>query len=207
MLQSGQLRKEILVSKLVALMLMSAALVGVLAGACDDGDDASATPVATSTAPAVATGTVHGAASPAASMTVEATPRANPSVEGAVTGGSATASVTVAGETHAYSGGGCAIGADDEYVRVNIGTVGGGEYFSVLAGRSPAADADTRSTKGGGEFSGDDVLVTFAAEGRSFLLRSADTKLTLAPDLRSGTFTSVEANAGTAVRGEFSCGP
>ena len=194
-------------SKVAALVLMSV-LLAALAVACDDGDDApDAAATAVSTASAVATDTIEAAASPAASATSGATPGANPSVAGAVTGGSATASVTVAGETHAYSGGGCAIGADDEYVRVNIGTVGGGEYFSVLAGRSPAADADTRSTKGGGEFSGDDVLVTFAAEGRSFLLRSADTKLTLAPDLRSGTFTSVEANAGTAVRGEFSCGP
>jgi hypothetical protein len=113
--------------------------------------------------------------------------------------------VTVAGETYTYDGGDCAIGAGDEYVSVNIGTVGGGDYFGVLAGRSPAADADTRSTQGGGEFSGDDVLITFVAQGRGFLLRSADTKLTLAPDLRSGTFASVEANAGAEVRGEFSC--
>ena len=50
------------------------------------------------------------------------------------------------------------------------------------------------------------MLVTFVAQGRGFLLRSADTKVTLAPDLRSGTFTSVEANAGADVRGEFACG-
>ena len=193
-------------SKVAALMLMSV-LLAALAVACDDGDDApDAAATAVSTASAVATGTMEAAASPAASATSGATPRANPSVVRSFTGGTATARVTVAGRTYSYSGGDCTIGAGDEYVAVNIGEVGGGEYFGVLAGRSPAADADTRSTQGGGEFSGDDVLVTFVADGNGFLLRSAETKLMLAPDLRSGTFTSIEANAGAEVRGEFGCG-
>jgi hypothetical protein len=193
------------VPKFVALVLLPVLLVALAVG-CDDGDDVpEAAATAVSTASAVATGTIEAAASPVASATCVATPRANPSVVRLITGGTATASVAVAGQTYTYSGGDCTIGAGDEYVSVNIGTIGGGDYFGVLAGRSPAADADTRSTQGGGEFSGDDVLITFVAQGRGFLLRSADTKLTLAPDLRSGTFASVEANAGAEVRGEFSC--
>ena len=130
---------------------------------------------------------------------------ANPSVIRSFTGGEATASVTVAGQVYAYEGGTCTVGADDEYITVNIGDVGGDHYFGVIAGRSPAADADTRSTAGGGEFSGDDVLITFVGEGNGFVLRSADTALTLSADLSSGTFTSLEATNSAEVRGEFSC--
>jgi hypothetical protein len=97
------------------------------------------------------------------------------------------------------------VGVEDEYIAVNIGEVGGADYFGVLAGRSPRADADTRSTAGGGEFSGSDVLITIVADGNSFLLRSADTMLTLDETLSSGTFTSVVAADGAEARGRFSC--
>jgi hypothetical protein len=217
-------RKESFVPRVVALVLFIA-LLPALAAACDDGGGGDAATVPATPPTSAASGTpaagtqaagtqtagaqtaaASGFRSPEATAPVRTAPAIDPGTRESFNGGGATASVTVAGETYDYEGGACRIGADDEYVAVNIGTIGGGQYFAVLAGRSPAADADTRSTKGGGEFSGDDVLVTFVADGRSFLLQSADTKLTLAPDLRSGTFTSIEANAGADVRGEFACG-
>jgi hypothetical protein len=163
-----------------------AVVCAVLAAACDDDEPVASAPDNTRAA-------------------AQRTPTANPSVIRSFTGGSATASVTVAGQRYEYEGGECTVGPEDAYISVNIGDVGGDHYFGLLAGRSPAADDDTRSTAGGGDFTGSDVLITIVARGNNFLLRSADTTLTLPPDLNSGSFTSLEATNSAEVDGEFSC--
>lgn len=169
------------------------ALVTLLAWACE-GDDSTNN------------GTTPGATSARTTQQPEATVDALGASPGPTGSGStARARVVAVGQTYDYQGGRCLVGPGDEFLTVNIGDVAGDHYFALIAGRSPAADADTRSTQGGGDFSGDDVLITFRGEGNAVLLRSADTALTLAADLRSGEFTSKEATNSATVTGEFTC--
>ena len=126
--------------------------------------------------------------------------------------GPANAHVTAGDQTIDYKGGTCEKGPGDKYLALNIGEVNGsGDYFGLLAGQHPSAGASAHSAQGGGNFAGqDETLVTFRHASRSYLLRFSETKVTLAPDLASGAFTSVlttaDASGGTtAVSGTFTC--
>ncbi len=127
-------------------------------------------------------------------------------------GGTANANVMVGTDSIAYTGGTCEKGAGDKYLALNIGDVNGsGDYFGLLAGQHPAAAPAARSTSGGGEFAGQDqALVTFRHGGRSYLLRFTETKITLAPDISSGSVSgeltsSDAATTPAAVSGTFTC--
>jgi hypothetical protein len=154
----------------------------------------SAVPVETSTrAPSVAV--------PTGSPTTE--PTTEPTEVPTFTG-SAKASVTVGATALVFQPGRCDVGANDAYLAVNIGTPAiGADYFGLLAGQHPAAQANARSAKGGGIFTGTDVLITFRQGSTGYLLH--DQSLTLAADLRSGSFTATDTTSGSAVSGTFSC--
>lgn len=128
------------------------------------------------------------------------------------TDGPATASVKAGDQAIEYKGGTCEKGAGDKYLALNIGdTNGSGDYFGLLAGQSPSADTSAHSANGGGDLSGEgEALVTFRHASRSYLLRFTDTKITLAANIASGSFTSTlttpdATGATTTVSGTFHC--
>ena len=126
--------------------------------------------------------------------------------EGSPTGprfsGSATATVTIGGESFKYKDGRCDTGPDDAWLAVNIGQAGGGEYFGVVVGVSPGSPEGAKSARGGGEFSGDDYLVTGIHNGGAFLLDEG--QLTLDSDLKSGGFSGTSLD-GEPMSGSFKC--
>lgn len=116
--------------------------------------------------------------------------------------GSATASVTIGGETFKFEDGRCDTGPDDAWLAVNIGEAGGDEYFGLVVGASPGSAEGAKSARGGGEFSGDDFLVTGIHNGNPFLLEEGE--LTVDSDLESGEFSGMSLNGGP-MSGSFKC--
>jgi hypothetical protein len=120
------------------------------------------------------------------------------------TGGSAKATVKVGDQTLTFEGGECAIGDDDQWLAVNIGEVGGDNYFGLLVGTTPGSEESARSAKGGGQFNEREFNVTWTHEVSASVLLPSDERLTLASDLKSGEFEGTELE-GNQVSGSFTC--
>jgi hypothetical protein len=119
--------------------------------------------------------------------------------------GSATASVTVGGQSFTFKNGRCDKGPDDAWLAVNIGQAGGDEYFGLLVG-NPAGEEGLKSAKGGGVFTGKEIAaVAGTSGGTSFgMIGGEGNKVTLDADLKAGEFvgTTIE---GEAISGSFKC--
>jgi hypothetical protein len=136
-----------------------------------------------------------------------------PTPPGGFSGGGADVSVTVGGDSWQYKDGICGQGADDAYFSLNAGNPATGEYFGLVAGKYPGAPTDLgtpRAATGGGDFTTRaQTVVNFKHKNRTYLVSFDATKVTLAPDLKSGSFssnlTSASGDEG-AVTGTFTCG-
>ena len=120
--------------------------------------------------------------------------------------GSATASVTVGGQTFTFENGRCDLGPDDGWLAVNIGQVGSGDYFSLLVGADPAEPAGRKLAKDGGEFAGQDCgVVSATVSGKSYA-RAIDEacRVTLDADLKGGEFVG-NTLEGDPMSGYFKC--
>ena len=132
------------------------------------------------------------------------------SVEGTPTGptfaGNATATVTMGEETFTFKDGECAVGPDEAWLALNIGEVGGDNYFGLLVGANPDAPEGAQAVAGGGVFSFDDGEVALAGQhaGAPFVMSGAGSTVTVAPDLQSGEFEGT-AFDGQPISGSFRC--
>ena len=132
------------------------------------------------------------------------------SVEGTVNGptfsGNATATVTIGEDTVTFKDGACAVGPDEAWLALNIGEVGGDNYFGLLVGANPDAPEGAQAVAGGGEFSFDDGEVALAGQhaGAPFVMSGAGSTVTVAPDLQSGEFEGT-AFDGQPISGSFKC--
>jgi hypothetical protein len=123
--------------------------------------------------------------------------------------GSATASVTVGGQSFTFTNGKCDIAPDNTWLAVNIGQAGGGEYFGLLVGANPSAPGGARPVSGGGVFTDGEIALTVEQGGSSFLMggisaAAAGNKVTLAADLKSGEFEGATLE-GDPISGSFQC--
>ena len=170
-----------------ALTAVVLALLCIALAACGGGGEEKATQ--TPTEPAGAT------------STQAATP-ARPTPESP---GTATATAKVGDKTFTFSEGTCDKGPDDAWLTVSIGAIGSADYFSLLVG-NPTQQEGGRSAQGGGVFTDGEIsFVAGAQGGTSFAMRStADDKLTLASDLKSGEFAGT-STSGEPMSGSFTC--
>jgi hypothetical protein len=205
-------------------MVVLSLLVIALA-ACGGEDKATRTPTqlaeATPTQPAAATPTQLAEATPTqpAAVTPTQLAEATPTQPAAVTPtqlaegtpvtptfpGSATASVTVGDQSFTLRNGRCDKGPDDGWLLVNIGQVGGAQYFGMAVG-NPAGEGGIRSAKGGGEFTGEEIVAVSAAfGGRTFTMTGVvGNKVTLDADLNAGQFVGTTTD-GVHMSGSFKC--
>lgn len=136
-----------------------------------------------------------------------------PTPPGGFSGGGSDVTVTVAGESWEYKDGICTTGDGDSYFSLNAGNTATGEYFGLVAGLYPGAPegiGTPRAATGGGDFTGrPQTVVTFKHKNRSYLLSFDATKVTLAADLKAGSFTAMLTSAAGGSRnvsGTFTCG-
>ena len=132
-----------------------------------------------------------------------ASPTPAPIPEPSFSGGTASARLALPTEA-AWDGGHCARATDDAWLAVNIGFPNGDEYFGLVAGRSPYTPASTRVAAKGGDFGGDDAVITWRHAGAAARMDRGGLVVELATDLSLGSFTGRLAD-GTQVRGTFSC--
>ncbi|MCJ7811549.1 MAG: hypothetical protein MUP62_05110 [Dehalococcoidia bacterium] len=162
-----------------------------------------------------ATETPAGSTVTAAAQTpaqpAEATPTqaAEPTSVSPQFSGSATATVTVGGQTFTFENGKCDIAPDNTWLAVNIGQAGGGEYFGLLVGANPSAPGGARPVSGGGVFTDGEIALTVEQGGSTFLMggtsaAAAGNKVTLAADLKSGEFEGATLQ-GDPISGSFQC--
>jgi hypothetical protein len=120
--------------------------------------------------------------------------------------GPATASVIAGDQTFTFTNGSCDKGPDDGWLIVNIGKVGGTEYFGLAVG-NPGYEEGIRSAKGGGEFTGKAIVgATATFGGTTFTMRgTGDNQVTLDADLEAGQFAGTTAD-GVQMSGSFECG-
>jgi hypothetical protein len=120
--------------------------------------------------------------------------------------GSATATVTVGGQSFTFKNGRCDKGPDDAWLLVSIGRPAGDEYFGLLAGADPTAPEAMKPAKGGGEFTGQECGSLSATFGGNTFVRALDAecKLTLDADLEGGEFVGTTTE-GEPVSGSFKC--
>jgi hypothetical protein len=119
--------------------------------------------------------------------------------------GPATATVTAGDQSFTFNNGRCDKGPDDGWLIVNIGQVGGAEYFGLAVG-NPGGEEDIRSAKGGGEFTGEAIVAVSATfGGTTFTMRGAgNNQVTLDADLNAGEFVGTTTN-GVPISGSFKC--
>jgi len=119
--------------------------------------------------------------------------------------GPATARVTVGDQSFAFTNGSCDKGPDDGWLIVNIGQVGGAEYFALAVG-NPYQQAGIRSAKGGGVFTGNEfVSVSAAFGGMTFtILGTEGNEVTVDADLNAGEFVG-NTLEGEPMSGSFKC--
>ena len=122
--------------------------------------------------------------------------------------GSATASVTVDGQSFTFTNGKCITAPDNTWLTVNIGQAGGGEYFGLLVGTNASAPGGARPVSGG-VFTDGEIALTVEQGGTSFLMggisaAAAADKVTLAADLKSGQFEGATLQ-GDSISGSFKC--
>jgi len=120
--------------------------------------------------------------------------------------GPATARVTVGDQSFSFTNGSCDKGPDDGWLLVNIGRVGGPEYFGLAVG-NPHGDEGIRSAKGGGELTGKAIVAVSATfGGMTFTMRgTGDNQVTLDADLQAGEFVGITTD-GVQISGSFECG-
>jgi hypothetical protein len=123
--------------------------------------------------------------------------------------GSATATVTVGGQTFTFTNGECAVAPDNTWLAVNIGQTGAGHYFGLLVGANPSAPGGARPVTGGGVFTDGEITLTVEQGDSSFAMGGLSTaaaadKVTLAADLNSGEFEGVTLQ-GEPISGSFTC--
>jgi hypothetical protein len=118
----------------------------------------------------------------------------------------AKATVTVGDQTLTFEHGDCETGDDGDWLVVNIGVTGDPGVFILSVGRH-SVNEQARPAKGGGEFRGQEVMVMMTWRGwtqNQSGLVPGSTRLTLAPDLKSGEFQGTRLD-GVAVSGSFTC--
>ena len=120
--------------------------------------------------------------------------------------GPATASVIVGDQSFTFTNGSCYKGPDDAWLTVNIGAIGGVEYFALGVG-NPGNEEGIRSAKGGGEFAGNGIIaVSFRFRDTTFTMRgTGEDKVTLDADLEAGEFVGTTTD-GVQISGSFECG-
>jgi len=120
--------------------------------------------------------------------------------------GPATATVIAGDQSFTFTNGSCDKGPDDGWLIVNIGQVGAADYFGLAVG-NPSGEEDTRSAKGGGEFTGKAIVAVSAIfGGTTFTMRgAAGNKVTLDADLNAGEFVGTTIK-GVQISGSFKCG-
>jgi hypothetical protein len=135
-----------------------------------------------------------------------------PTPPGGFSGGGANVNVIVGDKSWDYKDGICQRGDGDEYIELNAGNPATGEYLGLVVGKYPGAPDDPATLKaatGGGDFQGrGQTVLNFKHKNRSYLVSFPATKVTLAPDLSSGSFTaSLTSESGDAgkVSGTFTC--
>lgn len=131
--------------------------------------------------------------------------------------GPASAEVVVGGQTIAFEGGSCQSG--EKFFSINVGTQvleidSSGfdqHYFGITAGDTSEASgidegADVVPVAGDGEYTGNDILVTWVEGEEISSLMGDDTTLTLSGNRTKGSFSgSVYGETGQAT-GTFDCG-
>ena len=188
------------------------AMALLVAGGCsndDDKDSDAASPSTSATGPASDSSVTTG------------TPSGDPSTGDGKCGvhtedgvqlrtfcGKASASLTLAGQEHAFSGGECE--TTGEYVSVNIGTIvlGAGDkateikaktaYFGLNLGRTPADDASKPAADKDGTYT-----TAVAGNDHGLELTAFGVKVALTGGRTAGTISG--DSAGGPVTGRFSC--
>ena len=183
--------------------------VALLVGGCGGDDDKEGDASATTSAPSGETSLTTG------------TPSGDPSTGDGSCGvhtkdgiqvrtfcGKASATLTLAGQEHAFAGGECETTAD--YVSVNIGTIvlGTGDkatalkadtaYFGMNLGRTPADDASKPAADKDGTYT-----TAVAGNDHGTELTAFGAKVALTGGRTAGTITGTAA--GGPVTGKFSC--
>lgn len=175
------------------LPLLTAALLSlflVALAACGDDDETPSGGDATPP-PATATGASPTAAAAGAPI--------GPSFSG-----TATATVLLGNQTFSFNNGQCDKAADEAWLAVNIGQVGGSDYFGLLVGARPGAGPDAKPARGGGEFT-DGIALSAFQGGTSLLMATGEgNKITVAADLQSGDFEGTTID-GLVISGSFHC--
>jgi hypothetical protein len=120
--------------------------------------------------------------------------------------GPATASVIVGDQSFTFTNGSCYKGPDDGWLTVNIGAIGGVEYFALGVG-NPGGMEGIRSAKGGGVFTGNEIIaVSFRFRDTTYTMRgTGENKVTLDADLKGGEFVG-NTLEGEPMSGSFECG-
>jgi len=120
--------------------------------------------------------------------------------------GPATASVIAGDQSFTFTNGSCYKGPDDAWLTVNIGAIGGVEYFALGVG-NPGNELSIRSAKGGGVFTGNGIIaVSFRFRDTTFTMRgTGENKVTLDADLEAGEFVGTTTD-GVQISGSFECG-
>lgn len=109
----------------------------------------------------------------------------------------AVAGIVFEGRTYTYIGGECEIPEDRAFVRVDVGRAGGADFFRFALGGEPGAPP----LEGGETYFV--FTVRGAKDGARFGLDEGS--VTLAEDLREGTFSGDAPGGGPPVAGSFSC--
>jgi hypothetical protein len=120
--------------------------------------------------------------------------------------GPATASVIAGDQSFTFTNGSCYKGPDDAWLTVNIGAIGGVEYFALGVG-NPGNELSIRSAKGGGVFTGNEIIaVSFRFRDTTYTMRgTGENKVTLDADLEAGEFVGTTTD-GVQISGSFECG-
>jgi len=119
--------------------------------------------------------------------------------------GPATATVTVGDQSFTFTNGSCSKGPDDAWLTVNIGAIGGVEYFALGVG-NPGGVEGVRLAKGGGVFTGDEVIaVSFKFRDITYTMHGAEgNRVTVDADLKAGEFVGTTLD-GEPISGSFKC--
>ena len=114
--------------------------------------------------------------------------------------------MTVGDQSFTFTNGSCFKGPDDGWLTVNIGRIGVIEYF-VLGVGNPGGMEGIRSAKGGGVFTGNEIIaVSFSFRATTYTMRgTGENKVTLDADLEAGEFVGTTTD-GVQISGSFECG-